>query len=115
MHSTEWIKSLKEGDRVIKVCLNFTKTVKTIAEVEKITPKGFIKISGCVALFNPNTGEIRSDVDCWIEEATPDKIKEINNQNFIRSVLNEVRSIHELSFEQAVELYNVFKKWGTQN
>ena len=114
MIETEFLKDLKQGDKVIYCVRGPGFYNKTIMEVEKITPKGFIKVNG--SLFNNDTGEIRGSNDsyvfCHIEEATPDSIKAVQEEQYIYDTLVQMRKCESLTYKQATAVRKVL---GTDN
>lgn len=79
----------------------------SLHKVEKITPKGFIKVNG--ALYTKDGYERGGD--SWsfttISPASPDEIEEYNKERFIRDVLKELRSVKKLSYAQAVAVNSI--------
>lgn len=79
----------------------------SLHKVEKITPKGFIKVNG--SLYTKDGYERGGD--SWsitnISPASPDAIKEYNNKIFIREVMNKLRTVKKLSYEQAVDVNRI--------
>lgn len=106
----DWLRNLKTGDKVIYHSNPWNRNTVIIAAVEKITPKGFIKVRG--SLFNPQNGYVRGDSHCWIEEATGERIMEIEQKRMIMYVLNRVWNLKDITYEQAVELNNLLNSWG---
>ena len=99
IEDTTFLKKLKAGDKVIYCTWgNFRRYEEYVATVEKITPSGFIKVHGI--LFNTN-GEPRGDWRCRLKQATPEKIKEIQETKYILETLNIMHSCEALTYEQA--------------
>ena len=100
---TTFLKELKQGDKVIYCVRDSTRYAEMIKEVEKITPKGFIKVNGI--LFNNSNGEPRGGNDYWcsccIEKATPERIKAIQDGKFIADTLIQMHACEALTYEQA--------------
>lgn len=93
----EWIESLKVGDFVFVGC----RLGKSLKKVEKITPKGYIKIGS--TLFNKDGSERGGDIwnKHFISEATPEKIKSFQEKQIIKRAIQIMRSKSEINLEQA--------------
>lgn len=92
--------NVKVGDIVI-----FTNSVgiDSVAIVEKITPKGFIKVNGI--LFTENGIEC----GCYIRQATPELIQQTKQMNFRRYVLNKLHLLKNITYEQSVEINKILE------
>ena len=69
MPNKEWLSSLKAGDKVVVCTWRWTNTRYIEATVEKVTPKGFIKVDG--TLYYPKNGYARgggSEILCPDDE-----------------------------------------------
>ncbi len=103
MIETAFLKDLKKGDKVIYCVSGPGFYNKTVKEVQNITPKGFIKVNSI--LFSNITGDPRGAndgyVSCYLEEATPDRIKEIQEEKYIYDTLVQMRKCESLTYEQA--------------
>ena len=101
--SNEWIKNLKVGDKVI-ITTQFKEP--RIAEVEKITPKGFVKVDGM--LFNENGSQRTSS---WytsrITECTEEREEALRQKAVIRNARDLMRHCSCLSYEQAVKIIEI--------
>ncbi len=64
----EWLKQLKPGDEVVYSYNRGFGSSENIRKVDKITPKGFIKVGD--VLFYPDTGYSRGDYGCSIYKPT---------------------------------------------
>ena len=99
----EKCENLKAGD---KVFVWYTGSCQ-LDVVEKITPKGFIKVNG--SLFTKDGLERGGSV--WyhasIEPATEEKIAEYNRERFIRATIKRMREISKISYEQAVQINEI--------
>jgi hypothetical protein len=93
----EWIEKLKVGDLVFVSC----RLGKSLEKVEKITPKGYIKVGA--TLFNKDGSERGGDI--WnkyhISEATPERVKMFQERKTINRALQIMRSKSEITLEQA--------------
>lgn len=102
------LKDLKVGDEVIvsgRFCAD------RIGVIEKITPKGFIKVGN--ELYNYKNGNKRTSNiwDCGsIRVATPDITKKIKEQEFCRNVLRKLNKLTIIDYNKAVEI-NKIMEW----
>lgn len=96
-------ENLKVGDAVF-VSGNFG---CILHKVEKITPKGFIKVNG--ALYTKDGYERGGDVWCRtnITPASQDEIETYYKKRFIGEVMNKLRSVKKLNYEQAVAVNSI--------
>lgn len=98
--------NVKAGDKVI-----YTSRFggDKVAVVEKITPKGFIKVNG--TLFTEYGINKGSDVwsRSYIRQATPELIQQVEQINFRNYVLNNLHSLKNITYEQAVEINKILK------
>ena len=92
-----WIENLKVGDYVFVSWRMGT----SLRKVEKITPKGSIKVNGI--MFNKNGCERGGDVGgkCYLSEATPEEIKSFQEETTVRNAIKLMREIKTITFEQA--------------
>ena len=92
-----WIENLKVGDYVFVSWRMET----SLRRVEKITPKGNIKVNGI--MFNKNGSERGGDVwsKCYLSEATPEAIKLFQEEITIKKAIKLMREIKSLTIEQA--------------
>ena len=106
------LKDLKIGDPVF---ITYRKS-KELAEVERITPKGFICVKD--TLYDPVTGRKRGSSDPpWyptqITVASPDAILEFTKDQFTTKILDKLHSLEALTYSQAVQIniiLNLIKK-----
>lgn len=103
MRGKEWLKELKVGSPVF-VC----GVIRTLHAVEKITPKGFIKV--CNNYYNPDTGFERGG-DAWygthLAEATPEEIEKYKQNLVIRNALEKMHRASSVTYEQALLITNI--------
>lgn len=96
-------ENLKAGDFVF-ITGRFKRSLK---QVEKITPKGFIKVDG--SLYNKD-GLIRGG-DGWnftrIIPASDEEIAQFRKEAFIADVVQKLRSVTNLQYEQAVAINRI--------
>ena len=96
----KWIENLKVGDFVFVSC----RLGRSLKKVEKITPKGYIKVGGI--LFNKDGLERGGDI--WnkysISEATPEKIKSFQEKLIINKAIKIMRAKSEITLEQAYKI-----------
>ena len=99
-------ENLKAGD---KVFVWYSGSCR-LGFVEKITPKGFIKVDG--TLFTQD-GLERGGSDWYhtsIEPATEEKIAEYNRKKFIRATIKQMRETPKISYEQALKISEILNK-----
>ena len=102
-----WLKQLKPGDEVI-FCYNDYKGSEAVAKVEKITPKGYIKVRGIS--FTPTTGRPHGDYRCMIYKPTEEIKKRIYKTAVIkkaRLLLSALKNA-DMTYERAVEIIKIF-------
>ncbi len=97
---TEWLKSLKIGDKVlIRSRIGYRTDI-----VEKITPTGQIKIKSSDYKFKngEQLGRSKWDYGTYIEEWTVEKQTSIDNEKKRDSLAFKMRNVnfYELSLEQ---------------
>jgi hypothetical protein len=99
--------NVKVGDQVI---IYGSYRNKSLGTVEKITPTGLIKVNG--TLYNQD-GYIRGG-GAWntgsISEATPELIKEVNENNTISLALSKMRKCSSLTYEKALKIIEILKE-----
>lgn len=96
--------NVKAGDKVI-----YTSHFggDKVAVVEKITPKGFIKVNG--TLFTEDGIERGSSVwnRSFIRKANPEDIYKIEHDNYRKRILNNLHSLQDITYEQAIEINKI--------
>lgn len=103
MTGKEWLKELKAGDPVF-----VSGMIRTLCVVEKITPKGFIKVHS--VLYDPYTGRQRGDSGCYctyLTEATPEDINAYKQGLVIRNALEKMHRALSVTYEQALLITNI--------
>ena len=94
---------LKVGDKVVVVG-NWSKSIKT---VERITPKGAIRVNG--TLYDEYGYQKGGDI--WqrtsIFKATKEDVRKIKENDFIRETIREMKLVSNLTYEQAVEIRKI--------
>lgn len=104
-------ENLKAGD---KVFVWYSGSCR-LDFVEKVTPKGFIKVSG--TLFTKDGFERGSSV--WyrtsIEPATEEMIAEYNKEKFIRATIKQMHETLEISYDQALKISKILNKQEETN
>lgn len=100
--------NLKVGDNVFVS----GRLGRSLCQVEKITPKGFIKVAG--SLYTKE-GFVRGS-DGWnftsICPASDEEIKEFRKEKFVHDVIKKLRSVTELQYEQAVAINRILFEVG---
>ena len=96
----EWIENLKVGDLVFVSC----RLGKSLKKVEKITPKGYIKVGA--TLFNKDGSERGGDIwnKYFISEATPENVKKFQEKLIINKALRIMREKRVITLEQAYKI-----------
>ena len=92
-----WTENLKVGDYVFMSWRMGT----SLRKVEKITPKGNIKVNGI--LFNKDGSERGGDVwsKRYLSKATSEAIKSFREELTIKKAINLMREIKSITIEQA--------------
>lgn len=101
----EWLKNLKAGDKVFV----HWRMGRMLRIVEKITPKGYIKVGG--SLYNTDGSERNSDVwsKCYLSEATPEKIKSFEETLTIKKAIKLMTATKEITLEQANKIIELLE------
>lgn len=95
----EQFENPKAGDKVF-VHTNWGK--RRLSTIEKITPKGFIKVDGALftkAGFQRGGGPWHF---CNISPASPEEIETYEKEVFVADVVSRLHSISTLDYEKAV-------------
>lgn len=103
---------MKAGDLVILTRKKWMFIEEYVVKIEKVTPKGYIKVKDM--LFYPD-GRPRGKHRYRIEVATEEKITHYYEEKFISEILKILKNIDELTYEQAVELGDLFERWDYEN
>lgn len=94
-----------------KVIYHAGRSSETVEKVEKVTPAGRYRVKG--TLFNNDgyerTSEISWNGRYYIEKATDERIKAVEEDQFVRRVLRKLKDISSLSYDQAVQINNILK------
>ena len=113
--NNQWLSELKEGDKVVIYSWGFSYNSYKEEVVQKITPKGFIKVNDI--LFKPDSGYSRSGGSCLLnpnDNDTKEKLENYKKSIFIRSVLNKTWNVRDLTYEQAIKIYEILNE-GNSN
>lgn len=103
----DWLKKLKKDDLVF---VRGFHGQTNLYSVEKITPKGNIRVAG--GLYNPETG-LRKTSDVFdfsrLEEATPEKVQKFRQNNMIKDTLTILANlqIKDITYEQFLQLRKI--------
>ena len=103
------LKDLKVGDLVILVDNGILNKEKSVQKIEKITPAGLIKVQK--EWFSLD-GDALFNESMHIEIVTTNRSDELTKQSYIAATLNEIHNLKYLTYDQAVEIHNLLKKWG---
>lgn len=117
MEYREWLKQLKAGDEVIIRAWNFGGSTYKKANVEKITPTGFIRV--CGILYKPQDGNSRSGNSDLLDPNDEKTIKIVNDwkkKRFVSEVMYKIRNTDysKVTYEQALEICKIMG-WGTES
>ena len=100
----EWIKNLKVGDEVI-VTSNMCGEPR-ISKVEKITPKGFIKVDGL--LFDDNGSQRTSSwYKSYIIECSEEEKEKMRKKQIISKAYGLMRNTKSITYEQAEDVIKI--------
>lgn len=101
-------ENLKAGDAVF-VCGRFG---RSLCRVEKITPKGFIKVAGTLY----TKAGFQRGSDGWdftsIRPASAEEIEQYRKEKFIADVVKKLRFVSNLQYEQAVAINRILFEEG---
>ena len=97
----EWLSNLRVGDKVIVSNYGY----KEIAQIEKITPSGMIKVNG--SLYNKDGSRRGAMYSFCLQECTPEIEKELAQRAFIRKVVTRMRNIKDITYEQAIKINRI--------
>ena len=100
-------ENLKVGDSVFV----HSAYGRALCKVEKITPKGFIKVAG--NLYTKD-GVMRGSGWNWsnIRPASDEEIAEFRKEKFVADVVKKLRSVTNIQYEQAVAINNILFEVG---
>ncbi len=94
--------NFKEGDKV----LLYNQYRRKITTVEKITPKGFVKVDG--VLFNSNGTERGGNIYglCRIEPITDEREQELRKEFFVSNTKKKLKEFdfNNITYEQACKI-----------
>lgn len=99
-----WIEKLKPGDKVILYKWGYGSNAYYLTEVEKITPKGYVKVDGYLFC---NDGSCRGGYALIIlDPSDPNnqrKLEEFREKCYVKRVLDKLRELcsDDISYEQA--------------
>ena len=103
---------LKVGDKVFVI----GRLGRSLKQVEKITPKGFIKVDG---EFYKKDGSQRGRGDPWyhtsIQPASAEEIEQFHKERFVAAVLRRLHSVTNLQYDQAVAINRILEEGGAEN
>ena len=99
-------ENLKPGDKVF--VSGYSR--RTLRTVEKITPKGFIKVDGT---YYYKDGRERGGTGWHFTRIVPASEEEViayNKERFVASVMKKMREIKSLDYEKAVLIHDILNK-----
>lgn len=104
-----WLKNLKAGDTVIVHSWTWSYSSYRVSKVEKVTPKGFIKVDGF--LYYPEDGRIRGDSGSVLmnpsDESTQTAYKQYCKDVFVKKILYKMRAVTSITYEQACKIKEI--------
>ena len=103
------LKDIKAGDKVILEVGGWWRS-KSVETVEKITPKGYIKVRG--ELYDVNDdgtkASVRGNAPSWLYPYTEEEDRKISEARYISSVKRKMRDFDgELTIEQAKQIAEI--------
>ena len=100
----DFLKALKPGDEVILKSYNPFYHTATIETVEKITPKGFIRVKAM--LFDPVRNRCRSGEQYYLQEATPKRKEEITRAVVVKKAYDNLSRLerYNITYEAALKI-----------
>lgn len=100
------LRNAKVGDKVI---LSTRFNDDKIVTIDKITPKGFLKVGS--SLFYTNGIERASGwYTAHIRPATQEQIEKIEKKQFVKAVLNKLHNLKDITYEKAVLVMKLLKE-----
>lgn len=117
MEYREWLKQLKTGDEVIIREWHCSGSTYKKANVEKITPTGFIRV--CGILYKPQDGNSRSGNGDLLDSNDKQTVKSLDKYmkgKFVLATMQRIRSTDykKVTYEQAVQICKIMG-WGTES
>lgn len=102
--NNSFLSNLKPGDEVVLYYAIWLCKTKTIEIVEKITPKGFIRVRDM--LFSPITGLCRGDYSYRLLEATPENKEEIARTAAVKEAYDNIDRLkrYNITYEAALKI-----------
>ena len=105
------LKDVKAGDKVILRTGGWFPS-ESIEVVEKITPKGYVKVSGELYVIDENgeTASARGSYSSWLYPWTEEYERKIKEKRYINQVKRKMRDYNgELTLEQAKQIAEILK------
>ena len=105
------LKDVKAGDKVILETGGWWRS-KSVETVEKITPKGFIKVrEGLYAVNDDGTkATVRGNSSAWLYPYTEEEDRKIQEARYVASVKRKMIEFEgKLTFEQAKQISEILK------
>lgn len=111
---SNWLKELKAGDEVCVEERTLRTYTYTLHKVQKITPKGFIKVKD--NLYKPDTGYLRTQDDFYFgskllnpkDEKVKAAITAYQEKKTIRMVKDKIQET-DLTIEQAERIKEIMR------
>ena len=105
------LKDVKVGDKVILKVGGWWRS-KSVETVEKITPKGYVKVRGELYVVNDDGTEasVRGSASSWLYPYTEEEGRKISEARYIASVKRKMNDFNgELTVEQAKQISEILK------
>lgn len=109
MENKDWLNDLKVGDKVIVVTEQYNSRGYEIRQIDRITPTGQVVVDG-----RRFKNGVLPKSDTWsltrvyLIQATEDEIARVNNIKYKQRVLNKMRAVKSITYEQAKAIAEVF-------
>lgn len=105
------LKDIKVGDKVVLETGGWWHS-KSVETVEKITPKGYIKVRGELYSVNDDgtKASVRGNSSSWLYPYTEEEDKKIQEARYIASVKRKMVEFEgKLTIEQAKQIAEILK------
>ena len=105
------LKDVKVGDKVILRTGGWFPS-ESVEVVEKITPKGYIKVSGQLYMVNDEgeSASAKGSSSAWLYPWTEEYERKIKEKRYINQVKRKMNDYNgKLTFEQAKQISEILK------
>ena len=111
MHESKWLENIKPGDAVVVWTYGMYSRSYVKSFVEKITPKGYIKVSGCLYLKD---GNVRGSGSTMLlnpeDQDVKRRLEDYEKERLIMRVMGMVQ--RGISYEEAKKIMEILKERG---